>query len=226
MSNKSISNNSIINNNNNNSSRQVSIGVLALQGDIEENVSATNQALKALNIDGNVMQVKYPEQVSKIDGIIIPGGESTVIGTLAALNGSLKVLRDRISEGMPALGICAGMIVLAKRAYDRVVGETRQKLLNILDITVERNAFGRQMDSFEAYLNIPLLGEKQFKGVFIRAPVIKDHASNVEVLARLNDKVVAVKQGNIIGTSFHPELADDVRLHMHFLKMVIKYVKH
>jgi len=222
MSNKIISNNSIINN----SSKKVSIGVLALQGDIEENISATNQALKALNIDGNVMQVKYPEQISKIDGIIIPGGESTVIGTLAALNGSLKVLRDRISEGMPTLGICAGMIVLAKRAYDRVVGETRQKLLNILDITVERNAFGRQMDSFEAYLDIPLIGEKQFKGVFIRAPVIKDRASNVEVLARLNDKVVAVMQGNIIGTSFHPELADDVRLHMHFLSMVINYAKH
>ncbi len=218
MSNKSI--------NNNNSRRQVSIGVLALQGDIEENISATTQALKSLNIEGDVVQVKYPEQVSNIDGIIIPGGESTVIGTLAALNGSLKVLRDRISEGMPALGICAGMIVLAKRAYDRVVGETRQKLLNLLDITVERNAFGRQMDSFEAYLNIPLLGEQPFKGVFIRAPVIKDHASNVEVLARLNDKVVAVKQGNIIGTSFHPELAADTRLHTHFLNMVINYIQH
>lgn len=204
----------------------IRIGVLALQGDVEENVNATLQAFKELGIDGSVIQVKYPDQISKIDGIIIPGGESTVIGTLAALNGSLKALRDRIGEGMPVLGTCAGMIVLAKRAYDRVVGETRQKLLNILDVTVERNAFGRQMDSFEAYLDIPLLGDKPFKGVFIRAPIVKDHASNVEVLARLNGKIVAVKQGNIIGTVFHPELADDARLHMHFIKMVTEYMKH
>lgn len=204
----------------------IRIGVLALQGDVEENVNATLQAFKELGIDGSVIQVKYPDQISKIDGIIIPGGESTVIGTLAALNGSLQALRDRIGEGMPVLGTCAGMIVLAKRAYDRVVGETRQKLLNILDVTVERNAFGRQMDSFEAYLDIPLLGDKPFKGVFIRAPIVKDHASNVEVLARLNGKIVAVKQGNIIGTVFHPELADDARLHMHFIKMVTEYMKH
>ncbi len=206
--------------------RMIRIGVLALQGDVEENVNATLQAFKALGIDGSVVQVKYPEQISSINGIIIPGGESTVIGTLAALNGSLKALRDRIDEGMPVLGTCAGMIVLAKRAYDRVVGETRQKLLNMLDVTVERNAFGRQMDSFEAYLDIPLLGDKSFKGVFIRAPIVKDYASNVEVLARLNGKVVAVKQGNMIGTAFHPELADDARLHMHFIKMVNDYMKH
>ncbi len=204
----------------------IRIGVLALQGDVEENVNATLQAFKELGIDGSVIQVKYPDQISKIDGIIIPGGESTVIGTLATLNGSLQALRDRVGEGMPVLGTCAGMIVLAKRAYDRVVGETRQKLLNILDVTVERNAFGRQMDSFEAYLDIPLLGDKPFKGVFIRAPIVKDHASNVEVLARLNGKIVAVKQGNIIGTVFHPELADDARLHMHFIKMVTEYMKH
>ncbi len=205
---------------------RIRIGVLALQGDVEENVNATMQAFNELGIDGSVIQVKYPDQISKIDGIIIPGGESTVISTLAALNGSLKALKDRVGEGMPVLGTCAGMIVLAKRAYDRVVGETRQKLLNMLDITVERNAFGRQIDSFEAYLDIPLLGDKPFKGVFIRAPIVKDHASNVEVLARLNGKIVAVKQGNIIGTVFHPELADDARLHMHFIKMVTEYMKH
>ncbi len=205
---------------------RIRIGVLALQGDVEENVNATMQAFNELGIDGSVIQVKYPDQISKIDGIIIPGGESTVISTLAALNGSLKALKDRVGEGMPVLGTCAGMIVLAKRAYDRVVGETRQKLLNMLDITVERNAFGRQIDSFEAYLDIPLLGDKPFKGVFIRAPIVKDHASNVEVLARLNGKIVAVKQGNIIGTVFHPELADDDRLHMHFIKMVTEYMKH
>jgi 5'-phosphate synthase pdxT subunit len=201
------------------------IGILALQGDIEENINATRRALSTLSIDGDVIQVKYPEQIEYIDGIIIPGGESTVIGTLAALNGSLKLIRDRISNGMPALGTCAGMIIMAKKAYDRVVGETRQKLLSLLDITVERNAFGRQMDSFEAYLSIPVIGKEPFKGVFIRAPIVKDHADNVEALASLQGKVVAVKQGNIIGTSFHPELADDLRLHAYFIDTVLSYAK-
>jgi len=203
----------------------ISIGVLALQGDIEESLNAVRRALSTLSIDGDVIQVKYPEQIEHIDGIVIPGGESTVIGTLAALNGSLKLIRDRISDGMPALGTCAGMIIMARKAYDRVVGETRQKLLSLLDITVERNAFGRQIDSFEAYLSIPVIGKEPFKGVFIRAPIVKDHTDNVEILASLQGKVVAVKQGNIIGTSFHPELADDLRLHSYFIDTVLSYAK-
>ncbi|MEO9365408.1 MULTISPECIES: pyridoxal 5'-phosphate synthase glutaminase subunit PdxT [Candidatus Nitrosocaldus] len=205
----------------------ITIGVLALQGDVEENVNATREALRSLNLDGDVVQVKYPEHVGGIDGLIIPGGESTVIGTLAMLNGSLKVIRERISAGMPVLGTCAGMIVLAKRAYDRVVGETRQQLLNLLDVTVERNAFGRQIDSFEVDLSIKVIGDKPFKGVFIRAPVVKSVGSNVDVLARLDDsnKIVAVQQGNIIGTSFHPELSGDTRLHEYFIKLVKEYKK-
>jgi len=203
----------------------IRIGVLALQGDIEENLNAVKRALSTLSIDGDAIQVKYPEQIEHIDGIVIPGGESTVIGTLAALNGSLKLIRDRVSDGMPALGTCAGMIIMAKKAYDRVVGETRQKLLSLLDITVERNAFGRQIDSFEAHLSIPVIGKEPFKGVFIRAPIVKDHTDNVEVLASLQGKVVAVKQGNIIGTSFHPELADDLRLHTYFVDTVLSYAK-
>ncbi|GBC73811.1 Pyridoxal 5'-phosphate synthase subunit PdxT [archaeon HR04] len=207
----------------------IKIGVLALQGDVEENVNATREALRSLKLDdGDVVQVKYPEHIGGIDGLIIPGGESTVIGTLAMLNGSLKVIRERISAGMPVLGTCAGMIVLAKRAYDRVVGETRQQLLNLLDVTVERNAFGRQIDSFEADLSIKVIGDKPFKGVFIRAPVVKSVGSNVDVLARLDDssnKIVAVQQGNIIGTSFHPELSGDTRLHEYFIRLVKEYKK-
>ncbi|MCS7140672.1 MAG: pyridoxal 5'-phosphate synthase glutaminase subunit PdxT [Candidatus Nitrosocaldus sp.] len=218
----------------------ITVGVLALQGDVEENVSAAKTALNNLGMQGNVIQVKYPEHLASIDGLIIPGGESTVIGTLAMLNGSLKVIRDRINAGMPVLGTCAGMIVLAKRAYDRVVGETRQQLLNLLDVTVERNAFGRQIDSFEADLRIGVLGEKPFRGVFIRAPVVRSVGSGVDVLARLegdgrdgsgdggsaasssSSKIVAVQQGNMIGTSFHPELSD-TRLHEYFLRLVREY---
>lgn len=205
----------------------ITIGVLALQGDIEENVNATRVALDASGIEGSIIQVKYPEHVADVDGLIIPGGESTVIGTLAMLNGSLRAIKDRISAGMPVMGTCAGMIVLAKRAYDRVVGETRQQLLNMLDITVERNAFGRQVDSFEADISIGVLGEQPFKGVFIRAPVVRSTGSGVDVLARLDDssKIVAVQQGNIIGTSFHPELSGDTRLHTYFIGLVRGYTK-
>lgn len=203
----------------------ITIGILALQGDVEENVSATREALRSLGLDGNAIQIKYPEHIARIDGLIIPGGESTVIGTLAMLNGSLKVIRERVSAGMPVLGTCAGMIVLAKRAYDRVVGETRQQLLNLLDVTVERNAFGRQIDSFEADLSIRVIGDKPFKGVFIRAPVVKSVGSNVDVLARLDDnnRIVAVQQGNMIGTSFHPELSGDTRLHEYFIRLCKEY---
>ncbi len=212
----------------------ITIGIMALQGDVEENLNATREALRSLNIDGNAIQVKYPEHIAGVDGLIIPGGESTVIGTLAMLNGSLKVVRERISSGMPVMGTCAGMILLAKRVYDRVVGETRQQLLNILDVTVERNAFGRQIDSFEADLKIKVIGEQPFKGVFIRAPVIRETGNGVDVLARLDDsndssksknksKIVAVQQGNIIGTSFHPELSGDTRLHEYFIRLVKEY---
>lgn len=213
----------------------ITIGILALQGDVEENLSATREALRSLNLDGSVVQVKYPEHIAGVDGLIIPGGESTVIGTLAMLNGSLKVLRERISSGMPVMGTCAGMILLAKKAYDRVVGETRQQLLNLLDVTVERNAFGRQIDSFEADLKIKVIGEQPFRGVFIRAPVVRSTGDSVDVLARLDDKsgsigngngkIVAVQQSNIIGTSFHPELSGDTRLHEYFLRLVKEY-KH
>ncbi len=196
------------------------IGVLAVQGDIEENLAATELALKELGLEGKATLVKYAGEIAKVDGLIIPGGESTVIGTLAKLSGAVQVIKDRIDGGMPVMGTCAGMILLARRAYDKVVGETRQQLLGALDIVVERNAFGRQNESFEADLRIKPLDDGSFRGVFIRAPVVAETGKNVEAIATLNNKVVAVKQGNIIGTSFHPELSGDARLHSYFVQLV------
>lgn len=205
--------------------KQVQIGILAIQGDVEENLAATSLALKELGVEGRSVPVKYADQIAKVDGLILPGGESTVIGALAKLSGATQLIKDRINDGMPIMGTCAGMIMLAKRAYDKVVGETKQQLLNVLDITVERNAFGRQGDSFEAELKIPLIGNENFRGVFIRAPVVTEMRNGVDAVASLNNKVVAVKQGNIIGTSFHPELSRDPRLHKYFANLVIDYIK-
>jgi len=200
--------------------KELQIGVLAVQGDIEENLSATNLALKELGVEGKAVAVKYADEIGHIDGLILPGGESTVIGTLAKLSGATQVIKDRIDDGMPVLGTCAGMIMLAKRAYDKVVGETKQHLLNVLDIVVERNAFGRQNDSFEAELNIKLIENGSFKGVFIRAPIVAEAGKGVDVVTTLNSKIVAVKQGNVIGTAFHPELSGDTRLHRYFVQLV------
>ena len=201
--------------------KSVIIGVLGFQGDIEENVAATKHALQELQVEGNIELVRYPEDVEKVDGLILPGGESTVQSTLAAIQRSLPLMKKRISEGMPVLGTCAGMIMLSRRVFDRVIGDTKQKLIGNLDIVIERNAFGRQGDSFEADLDIGILGKEAFRGVFIRAPAVSEVGKDVEVIAKLNNKVVAVKQKNIIGTSFHPELSGDSRMHRQFVKMAV-----
>lgn len=203
--------------------KQLVIGVLGFQGDIEENVTATKKAMEEMKVSGSVEFVRYPEEIERVDGLILPGGESTVQSALAALQRSLPVLKKRIADGMPVLGTCAGMIMLSKKAFDHVVGETRQKTVGNLDVVIERNAFGRQNDSFEADLKIDMLGKGAFKGVFIRAPAVTEAGKDVEVIARHANKIVAVKQRNIIGTAFHPELAGDVRMHRHFVKMVLDY---
>jgi pyridoxal 5'-phosphate synthase pdxT subunit len=203
--------------------KEINIGVLAFQGDLEENIEATKQAMRVNNTLGTVARVRYAEEIDKIDGLIIPGGESTVIGTLASLHAKTReVLRQRIMNGMPVLGTCAGLILLSKRAYDRNLGETKQQLFGILDIVTERNAFGRQKESFEADVKVSMKGSNpfQFKGVFIRAPVISDVGENVEIISSLNDKIVGVKQDNIIGVAFHPELSSDYRVHSELIQMV------
>lgn len=208
---------------------KLSVGVLGIQGDIEENKTVAQEALNHSNVKGDVKFVRYAEEIEKIDGLILPGGESTVISTLATIQGGiLHTIKRRIAEGMPTLGTCAGMIMLARRAYDRVVGETRQQLLSNLDIVVERNAFGRQDDSFEAKLSIPILGKnnKFFKGVFIRAPIVIEVGAAVDIIAKFNNRIVGVRQGNVIGTSFHPELSGDDRIHRQFIKTVLDCKRH
>jgi pyridoxal 5'-phosphate synthase pdxT subunit len=200
----------------------VNIGILAVQGDVTENLSATRMAMDELGVEGVVIEVKSPEQISDLDGLIIPGGESTVIGTLSLVNGSLKKIKEKIASGIPVLGTCAGMILLSKKVKDRVVGEMEQPLLDYLDIKIERNAFGRQKDSFEADIALEKIGVPKFHGVFIRAPSVIDTGKDVEILSKFNEKIVAVKQGNIIGTSFHPELTVDLSIHKYFVNLVQK----
>ena len=200
----------------------INIGILAVQGDVAENILATKMAIEDLGMEGIVTEVKTPEQISDLDGLVIPGGESTVIGTLSLVNGSLKKIKEKIASGMPVFGICAGMILLSKKAKDRVVGEMDQPLLDFLDVKIERNAFGRQKDSFESEISMDKIGIPRFPGVFIRAPSIIETGKDVEVLSKFNEKIVAVKQGNILGTSFHPELTGDISLHKYCVSMIRK----
>ncbi|MGQ0795717.1 MAG: pyridoxal 5'-phosphate synthase glutaminase subunit PdxT [Nitrosopumilaceae archaeon] len=198
----------------------LNIGVLAVQGDVEENIISTKMAMEELGIEGIVNEIKYPEQISELDGMIIPGGESTVIGQLSLVNGSLKQIKEKIESGMPVLGICAGMILLSKRVKDRVVGDTNQPLLDLLDVKIERNTFGRQCDSFESEISMEKIGIPKFQGVFIRAPSIVEIGKNVEVVSKFNEKIIAIKQGMILGTSFHPELTSDLSVHKYFINLV------
>ncbi len=199
---------------------KIKIGILAVQGDVAENFLATMASMSELGIDGSVIQVKTVEQISKLDGLIIPGGESTVIGQMSLVNGAIKKIKVKIESGRPVFGICAGMVFLSKNSQDRVVGDVDQPLLDVLDVKIERNSFGRQKDSFEANISMEPIGISSFNGIFIRAPSVSDTGSDVEILAKFNEKIVAVKQGNVIATAFHPELTRDISLHKSFVKLV------
>ena len=200
----------------------ISVGVLAIQGDVRENLLSVKKAIDESGINANVIEVKTPDDIEKLDGLIIPGGESTTIGQLSLVNGSMKIIKDKIQAGMPVLGICAGMILLSSTAKDRIVGGIDQPLLDVLDVKLERNSFGRQGESFESDISLNSIGISKFNGVFIRAPSVTEVGNNVEILSEFDNKIVAVKQGNIIGTSFHPELTQDASLHKYFLSLVNK----
>ena len=199
---------------------ECNVGILALQGDVTENFMATMAALHDAGIDATVSQVKTPDQISKLDGLIIPGGESTMMGQLSMVNGAINALKELIDGGTPVFGICAGMILLSKNSKDRVMGSTEQPLLDMLDVEIERNSFGRQKDSFQAEISLDPIGISSLQGVFIRAPAILTSGSDVTVLSKFNEKIIAVKQGNILATSFHPELTQDISLHKHFVEMI------
>ncbi len=187
------------------------IGVLALQGAFVEH----EQVLRQLGVQ--VREVRLPHQLQDLDGLIIPGGESTTIGKLATEYGLIEPIRDMARRGVPIWGTCAGMIILAKE----VTGH-EQPLVGVMDIVVRRNAFGRQVDSFVEDLQVPAFGEdaRPFPGVFIRAPLIESVGPAVEVLARLPEGgIVAARQANLLATAFHPELTGDPRFHRYFLAM-------
>ena len=190
-------------------SGRVAIGVLALQGDFVEHIAV----LRRLDVDA--AEVRLPDQLDGLDGLIIPGGESTAIARLMHEWELLEPIRRRANGGMAVWGTCAGAILLAKRADD-----LDREGLRLMDVGVRRNAFGRQVDSFEALIDVPMLEGPPFRAVFIRAPVIEDLGPGVEALASLSDgTVVAAQQGIVLATSFHPELTDDTRFHELFVSL-------
>ena len=188
------------------------VGVLALQGDVREHVRVLT------DLGAEVTTVRRPAELAAIDGLVLPGGESSVIDKLSRAFGMREPVRDAIATGMPVYGTCAGLILLADRITDGIVG---QQTFGGLDVTVRRNAFGSQVDSFEVDLDVPALGEPPVHAVFIRAPLVEEAGDGVERLAVLDDgRVVAVRQGSLLGTSFHPEVMGEHRFHALFLDMV------
>jgi pyridoxal 5'-phosphate synthase pdxT subunit len=187
------------------------VGVLALQGDVREHLAA----LEAGGADG--VPVRRAGELSAVDGIVIPGGESTTIGRLLGVFGLLEPLREAVAAGLPAFGSCAGMILLASRILD---GRDDQPLLGGLDITVRRNAFGRQVDSFETEVEVAGVPGGPVHAVFIRAPVVEQAGAQVRVLAEFEGRSVAVRDARRLATAFHPELSGDARMHAVFVNMV------
>lgn len=186
------------------------IGVSAVQGDFHAHITALEQC------GVEAVEVRLPAHLEQVDGLIIPGGESTAIIKMMRLYGLDTAIRERAEQGMPVYGTCAGLIVMAKQIADY----PEQPSLGILDIVVRRNAFGRQIDSFETELSIDGVQGAPMMAVFIRAPYVQSVGDDVEVLAEVKGHPVLVKQGMLLGGAFHPELTNDVRLHQMFLKMV------
>jgi 5'-phosphate synthase pdxT subunit len=192
------------------------IGVLALQGDVREHLAGLREQ------GAEAVPVRRPEELAGLDGLVIPGGESTTIVKLARRFGLLEPLRDAVRSGLPAYGTCAGMILLADRILD---APADQETIGGLDVTVRRNAFGRQVDSFESEIDLDGLDGGPLHTVFIRAPWVEKAGASVDVLGRVvggpaDGKIVAVRQGNLVATSFHPELTGDRRVHALFVDLV------
>ena len=188
------------------------VGVLALQGDFREHLAVLN------GLGTTAMPFRRPEELSQIDGLVIPGGESSVMDKLSRMFGLADPLKEAIAGGLPVYGTCAGLIMLSATVLDAING---QQSLGGFDIAVRRNAFGSQVDSFETDLDVPVLGDPPMHAVFIRAPVVESVGPDVTVLAALDDgRMVAVEQGNLLGTSFHPEMTGDTRFHEYFLQKV------
>lgn len=197
------------------------IGVLGIQGAVSEHVEALNDTLKMMNLEGSVVIVKNLSQLENVHGLVIPGGESTTIGRVTKEKGLMDKIIRIVEDGLPVLGTCAGLVLLAKEVYDAKIGVTKQPLLGLMNIKVVRNAFGRQRESFEVDLEIPVLGEKPFPAVFIRAPIVEKVWGETKILAKYENKIVAVQEKNLLATAFHPELVDDRRFHQYFVRIVL-----
>ena len=195
------------------------IGVVALQGAVSEHVEVLMKAMKKSKIEGTAAYARSPKDLDGASGIVIPGGESTTIGRLMLSTGMYGKIAQLAKEGLPILGTCAGTILLAKEG-DEQVKETNTRLLGLLDMKVLRNAYGRQLDSFEADVNIPEIGDGPFRAVFIRAPSIEKVWNGTEVWSKYKDTIIGAKKGNILALTFHPELSNDLRIHQYFLKMI------
>jgi len=190
------------------------IGVLALQGAFIEHISIMQQ------LGATALPVRLPGELDGLDGLIIPGGESTSILNLMHSFDLVQPLKELVQAGLPVLGTCAGMVCLAKRVSNS--GNSSMETLSLMDMEVRRNAFGRQVDSFEIELVVPALGQESFPGIFIRAPIIERAGSQVEVLAKLPDgTAAAARQEKLVATAFHPELSTDLRFHRYFLKIAV-----
>jgi 5'-phosphate synthase pdxT subunit len=186
------------------------IGVLAAQGAFAEHITILNR----LNVEA--VPVRLPEELNGVDGLVIPGGESTAVSRLMAAYRLKEKIKSMTSNGMALFGTCTGMILMSKGISNNGVTS-----MGLMDVKVKRNAFGRQKESFETELAIPSLGKKLFPAVFIRAPIIEEAGDGVEVLARLSDgTMVAARQGKMLAAAFHPELTDDLRFHQYFLDIV------
>jgi 5'-phosphate synthase pdxT subunit len=190
--------------------RQMLIGVLALQGAFREH----EKMLRACGDNIETRQVRLPGQLEGLDGLVIPGGESTTMGKLMTGYGLLEPIRELGGRGIPIFGTCAGLIMLAKD-----IAGSDQPRLGLMDMVVERNAYGRQVDSFEDDLTVPALGPEPFRGVFIRAPYILEVRPGVEVLAQYDGKIICARQDKLLAAAFHPELTGDNRLHQYFLNL-------
>ncbi|MDK2821138.1 MAG: pyridoxal 5-phosphate synthase pdxT subunit [Clostridia bacterium] len=184
------------------------IGVLAMQGAFLEHI----RSLEALGVKG--IEIRKKNQLKEIDGLIIPGGESTTIGKLMIEFDLMDTVRSLVEDGMPVFGTCAGLVLLAQEII-----ESDQPRIGLMNAKARRNAFGRQIESFEVDLDIPVLGEDPFHAVFIRAPFLEEVNPPAEVLARFMDKTVLARQGNILAAAFHPELTNDLRLHRYFIEL-------
>jgi 5'-phosphate synthase pdxT subunit len=190
----------------------MTVGILALQGDFREHEQTLGR------IGAPVQQVRLPKHLERVERLIIPGGESTTIGKLLELYKLLEPIRERARGGMPLWGTCAGAILMAKRIAEG--REAGQPALSLMDITARRNAFGRQLQSFEANLSIPRIGKEPLRAVFIRAPLLETPGAEVAVLATLDDgRIVAAQQNRLLATCFHPELTGDDRFHRYFLEL-------